>query len=217
MADGRKVKNTAYKPKSKQSDGSVDAKASKDELRSDFGSPSQSIEPGDVSETLNEGFDSLESILDVLEQNNTPSPDDHGNIHGLARNLYETQQGIVNNLYEVLHGYGIDGISSERVIMPLIGQHAERYSIDIESTDPNMPSSISTYIQDTLDGIVDHTTLEFKEGNTLGVRAVQFSREDYISGTNTVITYTTDGDRITEFRYPNGDIEHFEDPYGMTD
>lgn len=209
-ADGRKVRNTAYKPNPKHEDGAVAAKTSKDELRSDFSGSSHGVEPGDVSETLSEGFDSLESILDVLEQKNTPPPDNHGEIHSLSKNLYDAQQEIVNNLYEVLHGYGIEGVTTEKSIMPTLTGDVEKHTVTFDSTDPNIPASMNTFVEETLAGPIDHTTILFKEGNELGVQAVRFSRQDHFLGVDSVTTYTASGDKITDLRYAHGDTEHFE-------
>lgn len=135
--DGRKVKNTAYKPR--QSTSSSQAALAGD-ISGEVASSNQNSASGDLNRA-EAMLENLDSVVEVVESGSTISAQQ-------ARELANFVEAIGNvekneDLTNLLQSYGIDSVEYKgNTRDSLAGGQIQEQAVRIVSDDPNIPTSI---------------------------------------------------------------------------
>lgn len=156
-SDGRKVRNTAYNPKSNHQPTSSSASV----VRSDFGQEDTSYEDiinhsekqkrdfrRQLSEDVTSGLNTLDSVLDKLDNGENLTVDSVKDISGLGRSMYELATMDPGKSQQILSDYGIEDLkktdwkAKDDYSSKLWNSSDEYKSVDFNSSDPGYPNSI---------------------------------------------------------------------------
>lgn len=156
-SDGRKVRNTAYNPKSNHQSTSSSASA----VRSDFGQEGTDYEDNinysekqkrdfrrQLAEDVTSGLNSLDSVLDKLDNGENLTVDDVKNVSGLGRFMYELKTMDPGKSQQILSDYGIkdlektDWQAEDDYSSKLWKSSTECKRVDFNSSDPGYPNAI---------------------------------------------------------------------------
>lgn len=156
-SDGRKVRNTAYNPKSNHQSTSSSASA----VRGDFGQEDTSYEDNinysekqkrdfrrQLAEDVTSGLNSLDSVLDKLDNGENLTVDDVKDVSGLGRFMYELKTMDPGKSQQILSDYGIKDLektewqAEDDYSSKLWKSSTECKRVDFNSSDPGYPNAI---------------------------------------------------------------------------
>ena len=180
-SDGRKVRNTAYNPKNNHKSTSSSASAA----RSDFGQEDTNYEDiinysekqkrdfrRQLAEDVTSGLNTLDSVLDKLDNGENLTVDSVKDISGLGRSMYELATMDPGKSQQILSDYGIKDLektewqAEDDYSSKLWNSSTKCKRVDFDSSDPGYPNAIVSkklkYVfNDGTSHPVEHTELYF--------------------------------------------------------
>lgn len=213
MSDGRKVRNTAYNPSKTSSAASgKHTNAVIGDIRGEAHLTSHLPTPEPPTGLpLRLGMEALEEMLDGFEEGYFPVIDGQTDrFHGIAKQLHElNESGDTKALQSLLDGHTINSIETEVGKESNIHGTFPKYTVKINSDDPLMPTSISTYTHYTPIE-TDTTIITFDENTGYQVAGVQVEGQRGINGYDSVTTIMKNGNTTTDTEYHDGNYYHLE-------